>query len=69
MENPLTDPNSKLANVLSIIDLSTTLAFTAEIILKIIAYGFIFNGENSFLSNSAHQLDLFVTTISVSKLF
>jgi hypothetical protein len=49
MENPLNDPQGKLTKALGIIDLTTTIIFSIEMILKILAYGFIFNGDNSYL--------------------
>lgn len=66
MDNPLNDPNGRLTKTLARIDFSTTIVFTVEMILKIIAYGFLFNGENSYLRNTANQLDFVVTSISVS---
>jgi Ion transport protein len=38
-------------------------------ILKIIAFGLLFSGENSYLRNPANLLDFFVTSLSVLSLF
>jgi hypothetical protein len=50
-ENPLNDPNSNLMRVLNYIDIGITSTFVLEALLKIIAYGWIFNGAGSYLRN------------------
>jgi Ion transport protein len=54
---------------LAIIDNTTTAIFTAEIIMKMISFGVIFNGENSYLQSSSNTLDLLVTGLSIISAF
>lgn len=49
LETPLNDPNSYQAEVLFYIDVTTTTIFCIEAVLKMIAYGFLFNGRWSYL--------------------
>jgi len=49
MERPLDDPNGKKTKILTIIDLVLTIIFTFECALQIICFGFLFNGEDSYL--------------------
>ena len=49
IDNPLNDPNSKIMKVNTIIDNCTTAVFTIEIVFKIVVFGFLFNGEHSYL--------------------
>lgn len=65
LDNPLNDPQGQLVKVLYYIDIITTLVFMIELVLKIIAFGLIINGENSYLKNSSNILDFFVIILSV----
>jgi capsular polysaccharide biosynthesis protein len=49
LDSPLLNPDSHEKWVLSIIDLTTIVIFTLEVGVKIIAYGFLFNGKKSYL--------------------
>ena len=49
LDNPLNDPNSTMMKVNSIVDNCTTAVFTMEIAIKIVVFGFLFNGEQSFM--------------------
>ena len=49
LESPLMDPESKKAEVLYWIDVVVTGFFTLELILKVIVYGYIMNGEDSYM--------------------
>jgi len=49
LENPLNDPEGKFAYVLSRLDLAITSVFSLEVILKIIACGFVLNGPKSYI--------------------
>jgi voltage-dependent calcium channel L type alpha-1D len=68
IDNPLNDPKGDLAIVLSYIDLCITIIFAAELVMKVIAYGFIINGEDSYLRNGWNVLDFFIVVISVVSL-
>jgi len=65
LENPLNDPNGRLTFTLKKIDLITTCLFAGEMLLKILAFGLLVNGKNSYLRNTTNILDFFVTTLSV----
>lgn len=45
IDNPLNDPNGALSRVLNQIDIVITIIFVIESVLKIIHYGFLFNGK------------------------
>ena len=66
MENPLNDPNGPLSKALVLVDITTTIIFLVEMLLKIIAFGLLFSGENAYLRSLTNLLDFFVTTLSVS---
>ena len=68
LDNPLNDPNSKLSTFLKYSDFILTAFFLAESILKIIAFGFLFNGEVSYLRNGWNAIDFIVVIISIASL-
>jgi hypothetical protein len=68
IDNPLDDPESQKVNVLAILDVIITSFFIAECVLKIIAYGFIANGQSSYLRNGWNVLDFGIVVISVISL-
>ena len=65
-DSPLNDPDGPLARALQRIDNVTTAVFTLEMLMKILAFGLVFNGEHSYLQNKANILDFLVTLLSVS---
>ena len=67
-ESPLNDPNGTKANVLLIIDSITTVIFTAEVVIKIIALGFVFNGKDSYMKNLWNVADFLIVIISIVSL-
>lgn len=69
MDSPLKDPNGTLLRVLGMIDNITTAIFTAELIMKVVAFGLIINGEGSYLRNFSNSLDFLVTTVSIVSAF
>ena len=48
-EHPLEDPHSDLMNKLGLIDKVITSIFCAEALMKIITFGFLFNGRLSYI--------------------
>ncbi len=66
VDNPLNDPNGQLSNILDYIDIVVTTLFTIETSLKIIVYGLLLNGKNSYLRNSWNIMDFFIVIFSVS---
>ena len=67
-EDPLMDPESDKAKILKTIDVVMTIIFSIEALMKIIAMGFIFNGENSYLADGWNILDFFIVLSSVFSL-
>ena len=65
IENPLTDPDSQRSKILSIIDILTTVFFSIEVVIKVIANGLIFNGKKSYLLNKWNIIDFIVVTVSL----
>jgi len=68
-ENPLNDPEGTTAKILKVMDIVTTTFFTLEVIIKVIAVGFGFNGKNSYIRNSWNQMDFLIVIISIISLF
>lgn len=63
LESPLADPKSTKNTVLTYIDYGMTAIFTLETLAKIIAYGFVVNGPDSYLRVGWNLID-FVVVIS-----
>ena len=68
LDSPTKDPNSNLRTSLYWIDLSTTIVFVLEMISKVMAFGFIFNGKSSYLRSSWNIMDLTIIIFSVLSL-
>jgi voltage-dependent calcium channel L type alpha-1D len=64
MDNPLDDPNSQKVRSLVIIDGIMTFIFTMEMILKVIAIGFVAQ-EGAYLRNGWNVLDFIIVVISI----
>jgi hypothetical protein len=65
MNGPLLDPNSDYLKTLSKIDLATTIIFIAECLMKIVTFGFLFNGKNSYLRKPWNVLDFIIVILSI----
>lgn len=68
LDNPLNDPRSTLAKFLEYSDFVLTALFLAESLMKIIAFGLMFNGEISYLRNGWNIIDFVVVVISIASL-
>ena len=68
LENPLEDPESLFMTVLFWVDMVMTAIFCAEMMLKIVAYGFLLNSEDSYLRNTWNLIDFVIVVFSVSSL-
>ena len=64
-DSPLTDPGSELIKYFMIFDLVTAIIFLLEALIKIVAFGFIKNGESSYLRNPWNVLDFTLMIISI----
>lgn len=61
IDDPLTPDDNVIVNE---IDLIVTIFFTGEVLLKVLAYGLIFNGEYSYLRDISNILDFIVVIFS-----
>jgi hypothetical protein len=68
LDNPLNNPNSALASFLVYSDYILTSFFMAEAIFKIISFGFLFNGDLSYIRNGWNAIDFVVVIISIASL-
>ena len=64
-ESPFMDPNGDLAKNLDVIDFWVTMMFTFEMTTKILSYGLIANGKDSYLNNPWNILDFMIVTFSL----
>ena len=65
LNGPLSDPNNSLSTLLNWIDTITTFVFFSEALAKIIAYGFLFNGKDSYLYKPDNLLDFVILIFSI----
>ena len=65
LENPLADPDSHYSFVLKKIDVVVSIIFTLELVIKVVVYGFIINGKDSYLKNAWNQMDFLIVTFSI----
>ena len=65
IDNPLDDPLSPKQKALTILDYVTTSLFSLEAAIKILLFGFIFNGSKSYIRLPWNALDFFVIVVSV----
>jgi len=64
-ENPLNDPDSRRVKFLTILDYVTTSIFSTEVVIKVIALGFYFSGEKSYIRNEWNIVDFFIVISSI----
>jgi voltage-dependent calcium channel L type alpha-1D len=50
-------------------DIVTTFFFTIEVIVKVIAVGFVINGKTSYIRDTWNMLDFIIVIISIVSLF
>ena len=53
---------------IGIIDITMTIIFTTEALLKIITLGFVFNGRHSYLRNTWNILDFIIVIFALVSL-
>lgn len=68
LDNPLNNPKSTLVKFLDVSDIVLTTFFAAEAVFKIIAYGFLLNGENSYIRNGWNIMDFVIVIFSIVSL-
>ena len=65
MEEPFSDPKSDSVIFLKKLDIIMTSIFVLEMVLKIIAQGYICNGPDSYMKDPWSVLDFFIVLISI----
>jgi len=65
LETPLQNPKGDRADILYIIDVVVSSLFAIELILKVIVFGFMFNGEDSYIRNPWNIMDFIIVAFSV----
>ena len=65
IESPLRDPEGMLMRILLYMDYAFTAVFFVEAVLKIYAYGFIFNGDYSYIRNLVNIIDFIIVACSL----
>ena len=64
LDSPYLQPDSSRAIFLKWMDILFTFIFVGEMLIKIIATGFLWNGEPSYLRDSWNRLDFIIVVIS-----
>ncbi len=65
IDNPLNDPDGMLSQVLNIVDIVITSLFICESVMKIIVFGLLFNGPESYLRVSWNIMDFIIIIFSL----
>ena len=65
MDNPLSDPYSQIAIFLHNLDIALTMFFLLEAFVKMLTFGLVNNGPNSYLRNGWNVIDITVVMISI----
>jgi voltage-dependent calcium channel L type alpha-1D len=68
IDNPLSPPDSVFSAVLSWFDTVLTVLFMAEMVIKIVAYGFILH-KGAYLRNSWNVMDFAITMVAAFFMF
>ncbi|KRX08462.1 hypothetical protein PPERSA_12943 [Pseudocohnilembus persalinus] len=69
LDDPFKDPKSSFKKILNYADMVITLLFVLESLIKIIAYGFLFNGKYSYLRSISNCLDFLIVIFSTIGVF
>ena len=64
IESPLLDPEGKIVRVLYWCDVVLSIIFSIECTLKIAAFGFLFNGRNSYMRSGWNFIDFIIVLFS-----
>lgn len=65
IESPLHNPEGNLVRVLVLIDYVMTAIFVVEMMIKIMALGFAFNGKKSYMRDGWCVLDFIIVMVSI----
>lgn len=69
MESPLDDPDGMKVVVLEKINFVISIIFLIEVLLKIMAFGFLFNGPDSYLRDGWNIIDFSIAVVSIAATF
>lgn len=64
VDSPLADPNSNISSFLSAMDVSITVIFTTEMLLKMFAFG-LYGAKDAYFADGWNILDCFVVAVSI----
>ena len=67
-ENPLSDPERDFLKIAITINRVITGIFVTELVLKILVFGLIWNGPDSYLKNGWNVLDFIIVSTSIATL-
>lgn len=67
-ETPFDDPDGFKIKILTYIDYVITAIFVLECVLKILVFGFIVNGRDSYLRNGWNCIDFFIVIVALISL-
>jgi voltage-dependent calcium channel T type alpha-1G len=65
IENPLQSSTATKNIVLGYLNMAVTIIFTLEIVIKVIAKGFLINGKDSYMRSYWNILDLTIVILSI----
>ena len=65
IEDPYEYPLSTKKAVLDRLDYILSFSFLFELMIKVVVYGFIFNGPDSYMKNSWNQMDFIIVFFSM----
>ena len=68
LENPLLDPRGWESTYLRHVDIGITFLFTFEVVVKVVSYGLVQNGEQSYLKSAWNRLDFAIVIVSIISL-
>jgi len=69
IDTPLKDPKSGFMKAIHAIDFAVMGVFVVEAALKIVVYGFVFNGKTSYLKDPWNALDFTIVIVSLLSSF
>lgn len=65
---PLNEPNGLTVQIIETVNTAFSFIFMFEAIMKIVAYGFLLNGDASYLKTSWNVLDFLIVILSIIEL-
>jgi hypothetical protein len=68
-ENPLNDPEGVTFAILQTLEYISSAIFLLEVLIKVVAMGFYFNGPDSYARKGANVLDFLIVFMSIISLF